>query len=118
MCFLNSRESRANKCLSTNSRIVLRGVASVSKQSEPLVVVDGVVRSYDSMGYLNPNNIQNINILKDASATSLYGSRGSHGVIIISTKNNAISKEKELLYIIDGVPVKKEHNNICKCIKK
>lgn len=72
---------------STNTTL-LRGVGSLSGNSEPLVVVDGLPLS--DMGILNtisPNNIEQIDVLKDASATAIYGSRGANGVIIITTKS-------------------------------
>ncbi|OYX26124.1 MAG: VWA domain-containing protein [Flavobacteriales bacterium 32-35-8] len=99
-----------NQNNSHNSRVVIRGVASLSNNAKPLVVVDGLVRTYDDLDGLNPNNIQNINVLKDASATTVYGSRGANGVIIISTKNNSTEIKEEPLYIVDGVPIKKENN--------
>ncbi|WP_452220700.1 YfbK domain-containing protein [Lacinutrix salivirga] len=93
-----------------NSRIILRGVNSLNGNSEPLVVVDGKIQSYKSMQKMNPKHINNINILKDAGATAIYGNRGSNGVIVISTKNNKKNNSKELLYIVDGNPIKKENN--------
>ncbi|ULC58354.1 von Willebrand factor type A domain-containing protein [Flaviramulus sp. BrNp1-15] len=101
----------------TNSRILIRGLSSISQNKKPLVVVDGIVSNYDNLGSINPNNIKNIDVLKDASATSLYGSRASHGVIIISTKNTLQTIENPL-YIVDGVPIKKEHNYIIESISE
>ncbi|WP_198513512.1 VWA domain-containing protein [Confluentibacter lentus] len=95
-----------------NARVVLRGQASLSKNLQPLIVLDGIVRPNDDLNGVNSNNIQNITVLKDASATSIYGSRGSNGVIIISTKNNSTEIKEEPLYIVDGVPIKKENNYV------
>ena len=64
-------------------RINIRGVSSIAAGSEPLFVVDGVPSSYQS---INPTNIESIEVLKDASATAVYGSRGSGGVVLITTK--------------------------------
>ncbi|WP_100615309.1 vWA domain-containing protein [Confluentibacter citreus] len=94
---------------SNNARVLLRGISTFSN-NEPLIVVDGIVRPNDDLSGVNPNNIQNITVLKDASATSIYGSRGSNGVIIISTKNNSTEIKEEPLYIVDGLPIKKENN--------
>ncbi|GAA3640699.1 YfbK domain-containing protein [Flavivirga jejuensis] len=102
--------------IDSNSRILIRGIASVSKGSEPMVVVDGVETSYSNMEHLNPNQIKNISVLKDASATSVYGSKGANGVILISTKNRKFEKDEELLYIVDGIPIKKENNYIIETI--
>ncbi|MGZ8558309.1 MAG: TonB-dependent receptor plug domain-containing protein, partial [Chitinophagaceae bacterium] len=65
-------------------QIRIRGVGSISASSDPLYVVDGVPVS--SIQMLNPNDIETIDVLKDASATAIYGSRGSNGVILIATK--------------------------------
>lgn len=61
----------------------IRGVGTFNDAS-PLYVVDGML--LDDISFLNPNDIQDINVLKDASATAIYGSRGANGVIIITTK--------------------------------
>lgn len=65
----------------------IRGGGSVGKTANPLYVVDGVAMSNNPN--LSPDEIKSIDVLKDASATSLYGSRGSDGVILITTKNGA-----------------------------
>jgi len=103
---------------STNSKIFIRGTSSLTGNNHPMVVVDGVVSSYNNLGSLNPNSINHINILKDASATSLYGNRASNGVIIISTKKNSVKSDKEPLYIVDGVPIQKENNHVIKNLPK
>ncbi len=64
--------------------IRIRGVNTVNGDSTPLYVIDGVPR--DNMSGINPNDIATIQILKDASATSIYGSRGANGVVLIETK--------------------------------
>ena len=65
-------------------QIRIRGIGSISAGATPLYVVDGFPTS--NIETLNPNDIESIDILKDASATAIYGSRGSNGVIIINTK--------------------------------
>jgi len=63
----------------------IRGTSSISASSAPLIVLDGA--AYDgSYSSINPNDIESVTILKDASATSLYGSRGAGGVIVVTTK--------------------------------
>lgn len=64
--------------------IRVRGIGSLRGNQEPLWVIDGVVGS--SSAELNPNDIENISVLKDGSATALYGSRGANGVIQVTTK--------------------------------
>lgn len=78
---------------SGNANIRIRGGASLSASNDPLIVIDGVQMSNMSNGsganaltMVNPNNIESMTILKDASATAIYGSRASNGVIIITTK--------------------------------
>lgn len=67
------------------TNITIRGRGSISSTTTPLWVVDGVVGGQASS--LNPNDIESISILKDGSATALYGSRGANGVILVTTKN-------------------------------
>jgi TonB-dependent starch-binding outer membrane protein SusC len=100
----------------SNTSIKIRGISSLSGTNEPLYIVDGIPISGDAtnkttsgrplvgndfsegstqtgnstlspIAYINPNDIESIDILKDASATAIYGSRGSNGVIIITTKS-------------------------------
>ncbi len=63
--------------------IRIRGINSISASSYPLVIIDGVP---GNMNIINPNDIESLNILKDASACAIYGSRASNGVVIITTK--------------------------------
>lgn len=67
--------------------IIVRGQNSVSGNSSPLYVVDGIITS--SIDFLNPQDIDKIDILKDASSTAIYGSRGSNGVVIVQTKSGS-----------------------------
>jgi TonB-linked SusC/RagA family outer membrane protein len=68
------------------SIIRIRGISSVSAGNQPLFVLDGVPVSAADFSALNPNDIESISVLKDASATSLYGSRAANGVILVTTK--------------------------------
>lgn len=65
-------------------QITVRGVSSINSSSAPLIVVDGVIS--ESMSDVNPSDVESIQVLKDAAATSIYGARGSAGVILIETK--------------------------------
>lgn len=76
------------------ARIRIRGTNSIMDSGNPLVVVDGVPSEYGDMAQLNPNDIDAITVLKDASATALYGSRGSNGVLIVTTKKAPYEKLK------------------------
>ncbi|HZG24249.1 MAG TPA: TonB-dependent receptor, partial [Chitinophagaceae bacterium] len=71
-------------------QINIRGIGSISAGTGPLYVVDGFPTS--NIETLNPNDIETLDILKDASATAIYGSRGSNGVIIINTKKGKSGK--------------------------
>jgi TonB-linked SusC/RagA family outer membrane protein len=70
--------------------IRIRGVGSISAGGDPLYVVDGFPT--DDIQMINPNDIETIDVLKDASATAIYGSRGANGVIIINTKRGKSGK--------------------------
>jgi len=67
-------------------KIRVRGSNSINSSNDPLYVVDGVALFSAGLGDINVNDIESIEVLKDASATSIYGSRGSNGVILITTK--------------------------------
>lgn len=95
----------------TNTKIIIRGNNSITGNKEPLVIVDGVPTSYSDLEKLNPKAIKNISILKDANASSIYGNRGTSGVLIVTTESKKlVSKKNSPLYIVDGIPVNK-HNN-------
>lgn len=66
----------------------IRGITSLVGGSDPLVVVDGVQGNMDLFRQVPPNEIESVDVLKDASATAIYGSRGAPGVIIVTTKRN------------------------------
>lgn len=68
------------------SSVVIRGIGSITGNTDPLYVIDGFPSNSDNFRSINPNDIESFAVLKDASATSEYGNRGSNGVIIIKTK--------------------------------
>jgi len=70
----------------------IRGIGSLIGGNDPLVVVDGIQGNMDLLNQVPPSEIENIDILKDASATAVYGSRGAPGVIIVTTKKNKAGK--------------------------
>jgi TonB-linked SusC/RagA family outer membrane protein len=71
--------------------IMIRGRNSILADNSPLIVVDGIPYG-GQVRDISPNDVQSIEILKDASAAAIYGSRGSNGVILITTKNGAVGK--------------------------
>jgi TonB-dependent starch-binding outer membrane protein SusC len=85
----------------SNPNIIIRGGTSIGKnsQNKPLIVIDGVPISNDNpagvsnpLSMLNPNDIESFSILKDASATAIYGIRAANGVIIVTTKKGTMGK--------------------------
>jgi len=67
-------------------RILIRGSRSLTASNSPLYVVDGIPFAAGGIEAINPNDIESIDILKDASATAIYGSRGANGVVLVTTK--------------------------------
>lgn len=82
-----------------NNRVVIRGVGTINASSDPLYVVDGVVM--DNIDVMNPNDIKSIEVLKDASATAIYGARGANGVILITTERGGTGEEVTVGYRFD-----------------
>jgi TonB-dependent starch-binding outer membrane protein SusC len=86
-----------------NSRVVIRGVNTLGN-TDPLYVIDGVpTKSPQVFQSLNPGSIESVQILKDASAASIYGSRASNGVIIVTTKNGSTSGGKLNIQVNSGL---------------
>ena len=101
-------------------RVMIRGTNSISSGTEPLWIIDGMILSQagelggfsrngsgaigqNPLASINPNDIESIEILKDAAATAIYGSRGSNGVIIVTTKSGKNSNGKLSLDITQGI---------------
>ncbi|AWW29095.1 SusC/RagA family TonB-linked outer membrane protein [Echinicola strongylocentroti] len=82
--------SKQNSRPGAGYNINIRGLSSINYSNEPLVVIDGVMGG--DLNALNPADIESMDILKDASSTAIYGSRGANGVIIISTKRGVKGK--------------------------
>ncbi len=72
--------------------VKVRGIGSISRSSEPLYVVDGMPLSSGGINAINPADIESIQVLKDASATAIYGTRGANGVIVVTTKRGDAGK--------------------------
>ena len=75
------------------SSVNLRGVGSLTAGNQPLYVLDGMPVSSSVMTTMNPNDFESITVLKDASATSIYGSRAANGVIFITTKKGKLGEK-------------------------
>ena len=76
-------------------RFLIRGGSSVNLSNDPIVIVDGVNRS---MSDLDPNDIESIEVLKDAASASIYGARASNGVILVTTKKGSPSKGPQITF--------------------
>ena len=98
-------------------RVQIRGTGSISSGTEPLYVVDGMIVFQDISGIasgrtgnalnplanLNPNDIESVEVLKDAAATAIYGSRGANGVIIVTTKTGRKGQARTTVDVNRGV---------------
>ena len=90
--FVNSGMPGGN----TRDRVVIRGQSSINALADPLYVVDGVVM--ENFQFANPYDIERMEVLKDASATAIYGARGSQGVILVTTKKGARGEGTSVSY--------------------
>jgi TonB-linked SusC/RagA family outer membrane protein len=95
--------AKANGQPGSEFKIRIRGVNSITGNNSPLVVVDGI-QGVD-LSSLNPSDIQSIDVLKDASATAIYGVRGSNGVIIVTTKRGKGPGKVNLEYFVTSAAV-------------
>lgn len=89
----------------------VRGGISITQSNEPLYIIDGFP-SEDGMSTLDPAEIETIDVLKDASATAIYGARGANGVVVITTKNGSKSGGKATVTFDSYVGVKKIANKL------
>lgn len=83
-----------NSVRSKESTIRIRGFSSLAGNAQPLYVINGKISDAKDFGKLNPNIIESFNVLKDTSATAIYGSRASNGVIVITTKKLSRKERK------------------------
>jgi|GEM_PF-5423850 len=75
---------------SESNNFMVRGISSLNNNAKPLCVVDGII-SNDDISKISPEDIQKMEVLKDAAATAIYGSRGANGVIVITTKKGGLN---------------------------
>jgi len=80
----------------SSPRVIIRGISSLNSSTDPLYIVDGVAMS--DFGSVNPNDIERIEVLKDASAAAIYGSRGANGVIMVTTKRGLTDQGTRITY--------------------
>lgn len=82
----------------SEAKILIRGANSINSSNAPLYVVDGIALASFGLQDINVNDIKSMEVLKDASATAVYGSRGANGVILITTKSGSSSGEPRVEY--------------------
>ncbi|MGK7393276.1 MAG: SusC/RagA family TonB-linked outer membrane protein [Candidatus Cyclobacteriaceae bacterium M3_2C_046] len=103
----------ANSSAEDNANIVIRGQNSITAGNQPLIILDGVPFN-GSFSEINPNDVQSMEILKDASSTAIYGSRGANGVILITTRQGEEGKLKisyNGLYSFDDIANRPDMQN-------
>lgn len=106
-----------------NAQFFVRGVTTFGYKSDPLILIDGFEASTDDLARMQPDDIESFSVLKDASATVLYGARGANGIIIVNTKSGVegkvrisaridshIARPTQLLKLLDGVEYMKLYN--------
>lgn len=112
----------------SENQIILRGLRSISGNNEALIVIDGAIASSGALNDLNPNDIENVNVLKGATAAALYGADASNGALIVTTKGGTRNQRftvgftntttlEEVAYMPDfqtehGIGWDGEYNNI------
>lgn len=85
-----------DKTYGGNTSVVIRGAASIKGNNEPVYIVDGLPVTGDAFRSINPEDINSVDVLKDAAATAIYGSRAANGVIVITTKEGKKMSKREL----------------------
>lgn len=91
--------------------ILIRGMSTLNASSNPLYVINGKISDSKAFSNLNPNTIESVSVLKDASATAMYGSRASNGVIVIKTKKLSRKERKafeKLQKVQDSINISKQ----------
>ncbi|MDO5970346.1 TonB-dependent receptor [Flavivirga aquimarina] len=103
----------ANTEVGGDTRITIRGTGSISGTSAPLIVVDGIPIGTDAdlLSSIDPNNIESIEVLKDASSTAIYGSRGANGVIIVTLKSGVVGNTRFSYNTYTGYRFAKKNDN-------
>lgn len=79
-----------------SSDVLIRGVQSINGTNAPVFVVDGVITN--NIDNLNPNNIESISVLKDASAAAIYGARAANGVVLVTTKRGSVGADARVTF--------------------
>lgn len=95
-----------------NNQLMIRGAASVKSENKALFVINGVVKSEEELRKLDPNKIESINVLKDYSATAIYGSKAANGVIVVTTKDLSRRERKKLEKLQEEISKKRQITSV------
>ncbi|TRW25123.1 SusC/RagA family TonB-linked outer membrane protein [Flavobacterium zepuense] len=96
---------------SAQTSVILRGLGSLSGNTEPLYVIDGVPSNLLNFRTINGNDIESVSVLKDAGATSVYGNRGANGVIVVKTKRGSFDSGLKIRYSgVTGFTTLQDHH--------
>lgn len=90
------RVQTANALAGEAPRFMIRGGSSINLGNDPIFIVDGMTR--DNINEINPNDIESMEVLKDAASAGIYGARASNGVIIVTTKKGSVSKGPQIIF--------------------
>lgn len=90
------RVATSNSLSGEAPRFMIRGGSSISMSNDPIYIVDGALR--DDMNGINPNDIESLEVLKDAASAGIYGARASNGVILVTTKKGSPSKGPQVVF--------------------
>ena len=93
---LNNTNSAYTSTSALPTKLSLTGIRNTNSATSPLIILDGIAQDKDALKYIKPETIESISVLKDGSATALYGSRGLNGVILITSKNTKSSVFRKL----------------------
>lgn len=89
------RVATSNTTAGSEPRFLIRGGSSISMSNDPVVIVDGLTRT---LADINPNDIESIEVLKDAASAGIYGARASNGVILVTTKKGNTYRKPEIVF--------------------
>jgi len=102
--------AQSNTLYAPSPSVVIHGNAPVAPKNEPIYIIDGVPAKANQISKINPNDIKDLKVLKDVDATSIYGTKGANGVVVIATKNDLYKNlsEKELDKKLNILPIPTE----------
>ena len=90
-------ESIENSTGGSASFIKIRGIGTIASGNQPLYVVDGILSDEYQINNIDPNNVESVDVLKDASSIAMYGARGSNGVVLITTKKGNYTSKGDVI---------------------